>query len=206
MRTLRRTGVGFEPPVALPTVTIRTEYEGASPEVVYQLVADVTRWPVVFGPTVRVEHIERSPGHERFRIWAVVGEAVPDVGGGGRAVDVGHGRPVHVDPFVAEDGQVEVDHAHLDRDVGGAGEADDVDLGRSDQCLADFRAVLVHRVHDTGRQRWAVRQARHGHLVDQRRLRCRLLRRGRLRCRTGRRPTGSTATRWPISGQKWKTS
>lgn len=48
----------------------------ARPEVVYQLVADVTRWPVVFGPTVRVEHIERSPGRERFRIWAVVGEAV----------------------------------------------------------------------------------------------------------------------------------
>jgi ribosome-associated toxin RatA of RatAB toxin-antitoxin module len=44
--------------------------------VVYQLVADAARWPVVFGPTVHVEHIARSATDERFRIWATVNGGV----------------------------------------------------------------------------------------------------------------------------------
>jgi aromatase len=39
--------------------------------IVYELVADVTRWPVIFGPSVHVEHLERGEREERFRIWAI---------------------------------------------------------------------------------------------------------------------------------------
>ncbi|MGA5134685.1 aromatase/cyclase [Streptomyces olivoreticuli] len=42
----------------------------------YDLVADVTRWPAVFEPTVAVRHLERSEGAERFEIWATVGGEV----------------------------------------------------------------------------------------------------------------------------------
>lgn len=37
---------------------------------VYRLIADVTRWPQVFTPTVHVEYLERSENEERIRIWA----------------------------------------------------------------------------------------------------------------------------------------
>ncbi|MEU6668513.1 aromatase/cyclase [Streptomyces sp. NPDC046727] len=37
---------------------------------VYGLVADASRWPVVFGPTVHVDVLERGALEERFRIWA----------------------------------------------------------------------------------------------------------------------------------------
>ncbi|MGS2590964.1 aromatase/cyclase [Streptomyces hebeiensis] len=40
--------------------------------VLYGLVADATLWPAVFEPTVHVSHLERSPGSERFEIWAEV--------------------------------------------------------------------------------------------------------------------------------------
>lgn len=43
---------------------------------VYGLVADVTRWPVVFGPSVLVRHLHRGPDEERFQIWATVNGAV----------------------------------------------------------------------------------------------------------------------------------
>lgn len=39
---------------------------------VYRLVADVTLWPVVFGPTVHVRHLSRTERDERFQLWAVV--------------------------------------------------------------------------------------------------------------------------------------
>jgi aromatase len=46
----------------------------APAQVVYDLIADVTRWPLMFGPTVHVELLEPAamPGHgtERLRIWA----------------------------------------------------------------------------------------------------------------------------------------
>lgn len=57
----------------------RTEHRrvvAASPSVVYDLVADVTRWPVVFGPSVHVRHLERTATSERFEIWALVNGAV----------------------------------------------------------------------------------------------------------------------------------
>lgn len=44
----------------------------APPEALYELVADVRRWPVVFGPSVHVRVLERHPDRERFQLWAVV--------------------------------------------------------------------------------------------------------------------------------------
>ncbi len=38
---------------------------------VYQLIADVAQWPRLFSPTVHVEYLDRSPGQERIRIWAM---------------------------------------------------------------------------------------------------------------------------------------
>ncbi len=48
----------------------------AAPEVVYDLVADVTRWPVIFAPSVLVRHLHRGQDEERFRLWATVNGAV----------------------------------------------------------------------------------------------------------------------------------
>jgi ribosome-associated toxin RatA of RatAB toxin-antitoxin module len=45
-------------------------------ERVYALIADVTRWPAVFSPTVYVEHLARTENEERFQIWATVNGAV----------------------------------------------------------------------------------------------------------------------------------
>ncbi len=37
---------------------------------IYRLLADVENWPVLFGPTVHVECLERAAGSERVQIWA----------------------------------------------------------------------------------------------------------------------------------------
>jgi aromatase len=42
----------------------------APPQRVYGLIADVAEWPVVFPPTVHVEHVQRDDSDERIRIWA----------------------------------------------------------------------------------------------------------------------------------------
>ncbi|MGQ4614393.1 SRPBCC family protein [Nocardia sp. R7R-8] len=57
-------------------VMSHTRVVQAEPEVVYGLVADVTRWPVIFEPSVLVRHLHRGPDEERFRLWARVGGAV----------------------------------------------------------------------------------------------------------------------------------
>jgi ribosome-associated toxin RatA of RatAB toxin-antitoxin module len=44
----------------------------------YQLVLDVTRWPLIFAPTVHVEHLERDAHGERFHIWALANGDVAD--------------------------------------------------------------------------------------------------------------------------------
>ena len=49
---------------------------GAPAATLYGLVSDVTLWPAVFAPTVHVRHLDRGPGWERFRIWAVVNDQV----------------------------------------------------------------------------------------------------------------------------------
>jgi aromatase len=56
-------------------VTHRLTVE-APAKVLYDLVADATRWPVLFGPTVHVDILERSASAERFAIWATGGAAV----------------------------------------------------------------------------------------------------------------------------------
>ncbi|MGH3991131.1 MAG: aromatase/cyclase, partial [Pseudonocardiaceae bacterium] len=48
----------------------------APAEVLYELVADVTRWPVIFGPSLHVRHLQHSPAQERFQLWALVGGQV----------------------------------------------------------------------------------------------------------------------------------
>ncbi|TQM32776.1 aromatase [Nocardia bhagyanarayanae] len=57
-------------------VMSHTKVVQAAPEVVYDLVADVTRWPVIFAPSVLVRHLHRGPDEERFRLWATVNGAV----------------------------------------------------------------------------------------------------------------------------------
>jgi aromatase len=47
----------------------------ASAEVLYQLIADVANWPLIFGPTVHVEYLEREERSERIRIWATANDA-----------------------------------------------------------------------------------------------------------------------------------
>lgn len=44
----------------------------ATAQVLYDLVADVSRWPVVFKPSVHVRHLERRGRQERFQLWALV--------------------------------------------------------------------------------------------------------------------------------------
>lgn len=44
----------------------------APADALYALVADVTRWPAVFEPTVAVRHVERTERTERFEIWATI--------------------------------------------------------------------------------------------------------------------------------------
>lgn len=39
-------------------------------ERVYQLIADVENWPLIFPPTIYVDHVERGEREERIRIWA----------------------------------------------------------------------------------------------------------------------------------------
>jgi aromatase len=56
--------------------TEHTVVVAAPPRVLYELVADVTCWPAVFGPSVHVHHLAREERAERFRIWAVVGGEV----------------------------------------------------------------------------------------------------------------------------------
>src|SRR5512143_3443287 len=57
----------------------RTEHTltAAAPgRVLYDLAADVTRWPAVFAPTVYAHHLARGDRDERFQLWALVGGEV----------------------------------------------------------------------------------------------------------------------------------
>ncbi|MGY6653674.1 aromatase/cyclase [Amycolatopsis sp. TRM77291] len=58
--------------------TEHTRTVAAPASVLYDLIADVTRWPAIFGPSLHVEHIERDEREERFRLWALVNGAVAD--------------------------------------------------------------------------------------------------------------------------------
>lgn len=56
--------------------SLHTRDIAAPPEVVYGLIEDVGRWPVIFEPTVRVRYLERGATTERFQLWATVGGEV----------------------------------------------------------------------------------------------------------------------------------
>lgn len=58
--------------------TVHSTPVDAPPSACYDVVRDVASWPLIFGPTVHVEHIERGDECERFRIWAMVGDTVND--------------------------------------------------------------------------------------------------------------------------------
>lgn len=55
-----------------PHTTCHHRKVRAPAEVVYSLVADASRWPAVFEPSIALRHIERRESEERFRIWALV--------------------------------------------------------------------------------------------------------------------------------------
>ncbi|MFD0023827.1 aromatase/cyclase [Streptomyces sp. NPDC058382] len=56
--------------------TLHSVAVAAPAEVVYGLVADVTKWPQYFGPNVHVEHLEQDASGERIRIWATANGSV----------------------------------------------------------------------------------------------------------------------------------
>lgn len=43
---------------------------------VYALIADVQKWPLLFGPTVHAEQVEQDGQSEQIRIWATANETV----------------------------------------------------------------------------------------------------------------------------------
>ncbi|MFC4031636.1 aromatase/cyclase [Streptomyces polygonati] len=42
----------------------------------YRLIADVTRWPLMFSPCLAATVLEGGPGRQRIRLWALVGSEV----------------------------------------------------------------------------------------------------------------------------------
>jgi aromatase len=56
--------------------TVHSRVVSAPADVAYDLVADVSRWPVIFEPSVHVQHLERGARSERFRLWASVNREV----------------------------------------------------------------------------------------------------------------------------------
>ncbi|MGW7339020.1 MULTISPECIES: SRPBCC family protein [unclassified Streptomyces] len=56
--------------------TLHSVAVAAPAEVVYGIVADVTKWPQYFAPNVHVEHLERGDRSERIHIWATANGTV----------------------------------------------------------------------------------------------------------------------------------
>lgn len=48
----------------------------ASPERLYELIADVTRWPVIFGPCVHAQRLNREGNEEQIELWARTNDEV----------------------------------------------------------------------------------------------------------------------------------
>ncbi|MFE3497344.1 aromatase/cyclase [Streptomyces sp. NPDC059169] len=51
--------------------TEHTVVATASAEALYDIIADVTRWPAVFGPTLHAEQVQSDGTNERVRLWAL---------------------------------------------------------------------------------------------------------------------------------------
>lgn len=56
----------------MDTTLTHSKVVRAAVDEVYRLIADVSLWPVIFEPTVHVEHLDRSLYSERFQLWALV--------------------------------------------------------------------------------------------------------------------------------------
>ncbi|MFD8492867.1 aromatase/cyclase [Amycolatopsis sp. NPDC059657] len=56
--------------------TLHSTAVAAPAKVVYDIVADVTRWPEFFAPNVHVEHLAKDERSERIQIWATANGAV----------------------------------------------------------------------------------------------------------------------------------
>ncbi|MGV9564719.1 aromatase/cyclase [Streptomyces sp. NPDC003480] len=56
--------------VTTPHRTLHSVAVAAPAEVVYGIVADVTKWPQYFAPNAHVEHLEKGEASERIKIWA----------------------------------------------------------------------------------------------------------------------------------------
>src|SRR5256885_8700767 len=54
----------------------RTVRMAAPPRQVYQLIADTSRWPQIFDPTVHVEHLGVTGTTERIRLWELIDDEV----------------------------------------------------------------------------------------------------------------------------------
>ncbi|WP_256104195.1 aromatase/cyclase [Streptomyces sp. ODS05-4] len=48
----------------------------APPSRAFELISDVTRWPLMFAPCVHAEVLQREPGADRIRLWALAGDTV----------------------------------------------------------------------------------------------------------------------------------
>jgi aromatase len=57
-------------------VAAHTAEFNAPPERGYQLITDVTLWPVLFGPCIAARVLEKSAASERVRLWALAGAEV----------------------------------------------------------------------------------------------------------------------------------
>jgi ribosome-associated toxin RatA of RatAB toxin-antitoxin module len=52
--------------------TVHSQVISAPAQAVFELVADVTRWPAIFAPSLHVHHLELAEHAERFQLWALV--------------------------------------------------------------------------------------------------------------------------------------
>jgi hypothetical protein len=87
----------------MPTPTIRRVSHhieiDAAPDRVFELLLDAARWPLILGPTLHVEYIERNRTDERLRIWARANDQVRSwesrryIDQGGRAISFEQVRP-----------------------------------------------------------------------------------------------------------------
>lgn len=57
----------------MDTTLTHTHTMAASADEIYRLIADVTIWPVIFEPTVHVQHQYRTEHNERFQMWGLAG-------------------------------------------------------------------------------------------------------------------------------------
>lgn len=53
-------------------ITVHSRVISAPAMALYDLVADVSRWPAIFGPSLHVHHLELEEHAECFQLWALV--------------------------------------------------------------------------------------------------------------------------------------